>query len=78
MEDPIETKLGALAVTAPVTDKVLVEPEEPIVKVPVLANVVADPMVELLLAKPRFKLNAVEAVFMPLTLSEPEIVIPPV
>jgi hypothetical protein len=54
------------------------DPVDPSVKASVLLKVVADPMVELLLARPRTNSNAVLAVFKVVAFTEPEIVILPV
>jgi hypothetical protein len=54
------------------------DPDEPSVKAPVLLKVVAEPMVELLLAKPRTNSNAVLAVFKVVAFTEPEMEILPV
>jgi hypothetical protein len=47
------------------------DPDEPSVKAPVLLKVVAEPMVELLLARPRTNSNAVLAVFKVVAFTEP-------
>jgi hypothetical protein len=54
------------------------DPDDPSVKAPVLLKVVAEPMVELLLAKPRTRSKLELAVWIVVTLIEPFMAILPV
>jgi hypothetical protein len=78
MDAPILTELLAVATKAPLIVRVWPDPVDPSVKAPVLLNVVAVPMVELLLARPRTNSKSVDAVFKATVFIEPAMVIFPV